>query len=259
MILIDRREDEQLTRELARFHLPFACVELPWGDCSFAGKGPDGPLLIGFERKRLPDLIHSMQDRRLAGSQLVGMRQLYARVGLVVEGLWRPGQEGTIEVQDGHGEWVEYYHRKKQGIAWRQIDSFLQSLVELCGVEVWRTATVRETAHLYCSRYRWWQKDYALHRSHRQIHALDPLAARGGRVEFGREPNAIVRVAAQIPGIDRKAWSIGEQFGSVWEMTDASIERWESVWWDDGKGKRKQFSRESARKIVAWLRGLEVA
>src|SRR5580704_1028800 len=94
-LLLDDREDQVLEQYLARFGLPLSRVRLDFGDLAI--QSCDGRL-IGYERKRLPDLINSMKDRRLSGHQLKGMYSLYDRVELVVEGVWRAGDGGAIEV-----------------------------------------------------------------------------------------------------------------------------------------------------------------
>ena len=82
MILIDDREDRRLLNELARFtDIPVNSIRLEFGDATWTGSGPGGKTIqIGFEHKRLTDLIACIKDRRLAGSQLVGMYRMYDRV-----------------------------------------------------------------------------------------------------------------------------------------------------------------------------------
>jgi hypothetical protein len=69
------------------------------------------------------------------------------------------------------------------------------------------------------------------------------------------EPNPVTRLAAQIPGIDSKAWDVGKYFASPTELVNADANDWVQVPWTDRKGKVKHFGRESARAIVAWMRG----
>jgi ERCC4-type nuclease len=252
-ILLDDREDSALGDQLARFGLPISVVRLDFGDLAIqSSKG----LLIGYERKRLTDLISSMQDRRLSGHQLRGMWSMYDRVELIVEGIWRAGQNDEIEVAT-QGKWVTLFHRGS-GISYRQIDSYLYSQYQCGGVPYWRTNSTAETAHLYASRWHWWQKDYELHKSHDVLFTNEPSAQkRGAVVMMQGDPSPVTLVAAQIPSIDAIAWDVGKHFSSVEEMVLASPQAWRRVAWTDRKGRVKHFGRERAQGIVNWLRGVK--
>ena len=250
-ILLDDREDQLLADHLARFGLPLSVVRLDYGDLAIQASNG---WLIGYERKRLTDLIACMQDRRLAGHQLRNMWGTYDRVELVIEGLWRPGENDCIEVPNGSKHWATLFHRGN-GMSYRQVDSYLYSQYEMGGVPCWRTGSVAETAHLYASRFHWWQKDYELHKSHDALFTNSPTAQRRGAVLLMQgEPNAVTLTAAQIPGIDAKAWDVGKYFKSPAEMCEADEYEWRQVPWTDRKGNVKHFGKQTAREIVAWLR-----
>lgn len=253
-ILLDDREDSHLADQLARFGLPVTVARLDFADLAI--QSSEG-LLIGYERKKLLDLINCMKDRRLSGYQLSGMRRLYDRVEVVVEGLWRPGDDGAIEVPVRGGWQTLYtYGAGGGGISYRQVDSYLYSQYEMAGVGVWRTGSVSETAHLYASRWHWWQKDYDLHKSHDVIFSNDPTAQRRGAVTVQNgDPNPVVITAAQVPGLDAKSWDIGKQFKSIRDMANASEIDWRRTTWTDRKGNVKRFGPATARKIVEWFRG----
>lgn len=254
-ILLDDREEPALANYLSlQFGLPVTVCRLDYGDLAIQSSSG---LLIGYERKKLSDLISSMQDRRLAGHQLKGMWGLYDRVELVIESLWKPGENGELEVPASGRGWQTLYHRGS-GISYRQVDSYLYSQYECGGVPCWRTGSMLETAHLYASRWHWWQKDYDLHRSHDVLFSNLPAAQRRGAVMLHQgEPNAVTMLASQIPGIDAKAWDVGKHFSSPEQMVLADERDWRRVAWTDRKGNVKHFGMESARKIVAWLRGEE--
>ena len=150
MIVLDDRERDIMPC-LSRFDVPAAPCRLDFGDAFFIGCGPLGSVTIGFERKKLTDLIASMRDRRLAGHQLRGMWGSYDYVYLVIEGIWRAGDGGSIEHPVG-GRWVPLYF-KSTGISYRQVDSFISTLELLGGVIVCKTNGPSETAALYVSRY----------------------------------------------------------------------------------------------------------
>ena len=258
-ILLDDREDPAMQEQLSRFGLPVSVVRLDFGDLAI--QSCDGRL-IGYERKKLSDLINCMKDRRLSGYQLKGMYSLYDRVELVIEGIWRPAAGDAIEVPSGrNGGWQTLYSQgfNRSGISYRQVDSYLYSQYECGGVAVWRTSTTAETAHLYASRYWWWQKEYHLHKSHDTLFVNQPSAQRRGAMTLHQgDPNAVTLLAAQIPGLDAKAWDVGKWFKSPYDMAQATVAEWQRVEWTDRSGNVKHFGKETARQIVAWLRGLKV-
>jgi len=252
-ILLDDREDPALASQLSRFGLPLSVVHLEYGDLAIQSSGG---LMIGYERKRLTDLIACMQDRRLAGHQLRSMWSSYDRVELVIEGLWKPNEHGAIEVPNGRaGAWQTLYHRNS-GISYRQVDSYLYSQYECGGVPCWRTGSLIETAHLYVSRFHWWQKDYELHKSHDVLFSNNPSAQRRGAVTLHQgDPNPVTMLAAQIPGLDAKSWDVGKHFDSPASMVNASETEWRKVCWTDRKGNIKHFGKDTVRSIRNWLHG----
>lgn len=250
-ILLDDREDQSLATRLGSFGLPVTVAHLDYGDLAIRSSGG---LLIGYERKRLTDLITSMQDRRLSGHQLRNMFHTYDRVELVVEGLWKPSDSGAIEVPYANA-WQTLYHYGA-GVSYRQVDSYLYSQYECGGVPCWRTGSLMETSHLYASRWHWWQKDYDLHKSHDVLFTNSPSAQRRGAVTLHQgDPNAVTLLAAQIPGLDAKSWDVGKHFKSPYEMCNATEAEWRRVVWTDRKGTPKRFGKATAHTIWSWLRG----
>lgn len=250
-MLVDDREEPALLQQLERFGMPASSCRLDYADVVI--ESCDGRI-IGFERKRIHDLINSMEDRRLSGSQLKGMHATYDRVELIVESIYRPGENGEIEVP-GRSGWQPLFWRGG-GISYRQVDSYLYSQYECGGVAIWRTGYVQETAQLLVSRWHWWQKPYHLHKSHDTIYTNNPAAQRRGAVMLHQgEANPVTLLAAQIPGLDAKAWDVGKYFSSPFEMVAASVDDWRRCPWTDRSGNVKHFGKETAREIVAWLKG----
>jgi ERCC4-type nuclease len=249
--LLDDREDPDMRTLLERWGIPVSVVRLDSADFVLQSSGG---LNVAFERKRLSDMVNCMQERRLTGLQLRNMRSTYDRTEIVFEGMMRPDQNGSLCVPR-NGSWVPYYFGGN-GISYRQLDSFLYTQYECAGVPCWRTMSIYETAQLYVSRYHWWQKDYDLHRSHDCIYSNDPTKQRRGAVTIHEgEPNPVTLVAAQIPGIDAKAWDIGKAFRSISDMVNASDSEWRRVPWTDRKGNVKHFGKQTVKEIRAWLTG----
>lgn len=250
-VVIDDREDPRLVHELARFQVPCATLRLEHGDAYWQSSAG---LLVGWERKRLTDLVACIKDRRLAGSQLVGMHKTYDRVNLVIEGIWRPTASGTVEQFNGGGAWHPL-HFKSEGISYQAIDGYLESLSEIGGVRVWRTQSFQETAALYASRFHWWQRPYDSHRSVDAIYSPDPEFQRQGKVKMFREATPVVQAAALLPHVDAKSWSLAVQYASPRDLYNADVADWQRTTWTDSSGKEKRFGRKVAEEIVGWLRG----
>src|SRR5258708_3403809 len=94
VIVLDRREAPALQEAVRATGIEMAVTELSFGDAMFLGKGPEGECSVGFERKKLDDLITSMKDRRLSGHQLRGCWQAYTFVYLLSEGIFRERSGG---------------------------------------------------------------------------------------------------------------------------------------------------------------------
>lgn len=222
-MIVDRREQD-IIPYLRRHDLPLQVTELDYGDAHWCGNGPDGPMTVMYavERKKIRDLVNGMRDRRLSGHQLLGMRRLYDRLALVVEGPWRAGESGEVEVLNGG------WHPLTVGkslVLYRSVAAYLLSLEWRGGVTVWRTTNIVETAALYDVAYRWTtEKLWEDHHSHDQLYA--PVT-----VEVGRpyEPTMVERMAAQLPGVDRRARLVAQYFQTPVAMATAGMAEWLKV------------------------------
>lgn len=231
-LLIDDREDTSITRALSGLDVDFTVARLDFGDCCWEGNGPRGPIMIGVERKHLSDLVSSMTDRRLAGFQAPGMRRLYDVLYLVIEDVWRVSDSGGIE-QRRAGAWRPMYsYSDKSGVNYRQLDSYLCSISILYGVNILRSMSARETASIYAARYHWWRKPFDHHHTHQLIWSPEATGdiRRGSKAGFRvQEPGLVEQCASLLPGIDRKAWSVGKRFRTVEEMALAEEKDWREI------------------------------
>lgn len=201
------------------------------GDFSFLGSGPDGlNLTIGGELKALSgrsqDALDSWKSGRFVGTQLPKMVRNYQRIYLIIEGVYRPGENGCIEVP----KWVNSEART-QSWEWvplpfhtdyRQFDNWLNSLTESGKVRVKRTLDRFETARVIMDLYLWWQKDYDDHRS---LFGFDTSQA-----PVGELPSFKRRVAKEIDGIGwNKSEQVATYFPSVQAMSNAPMEDWMAI------------------------------
>lgn len=232
MLIVDRRED---TLGLFKpFDVEVESAELDSADYCFIGNGADAdrPLLIGIERKKIRDLINSMRDRRLSGSQAPDMAMTYDRRYLVIEGIWGTGKTGAIEELCGR-EWRSLTGSKRAPVLAREVDSFLSSMEEFFGFNIWKTRNAWETVAWIVSKYKYWSKPYADHHTHEQIYAPVPDGA-GRRMRFvsleeqirrelGEAGVLCWRMAAQIPGIDRRAEAVAREFKHSGKLHEATV------------------------------------
>lgn len=242
MIRLDERVG---SKELERLFTPYGIVplltRLEFGDLDFIGHGPKGDTAVVIERKRIDDLIQSMQSHRLSGHQLPGMARQYDYCYLVVEGIWRRGKEGNVEVLTNG--WVS------RGLSYRAITSYLSTLQLRAGVNVWQTTNEYDTVGWVVDTYRWWtQKKWDEHNAHEAVYApADTNQGQGRKLSFKpREVRLAEKIALQLPGIADKRASEKKLQGFIEKLLGVGKDRWEK---EGGVGK------STAQKIQGALNG----
>jgi ERCC4-type nuclease len=219
--------------------------QLEYADMCFWGSGHDGPVMVGMERKIITDLIASMRSNRLSGYQLPGLMQACGFVYIVVEGIWQCGKGGEIECAV-KGGWATLRVGSRP-VLYREVDHYLATLEHRCGVTVKYTANREQTVAYVVSRYQWWQKEWLKHDSYEAIYAPYEEKISSRRGSFTRRTVGPVEVvAAQFPGVSKKAYEFGKRFKSVRGMVNASVKELAEV---EGIGKK------GAEKIDKWLEG----
>jgi ERCC4-type nuclease len=252
---VGSREFEPLLARLGA--KPILVPRLP-ADFALLGCGRDGKeWRIGVERKTLSDLGSSLLMDRLFGTQLPRMLQEYDRVWLIVEGLWRCGDDDCIEV------WGWDPRTKRQGwvasrvpLSWSQLQGWMMSYDEAVsewkgpsGVvghgRRWRTGTEKETARWLAALLRWWNKPYHRHNGHIAIELDRPMP---GKVHaMIHRPNQVQKTAFSLPELGAKtALKVGRHFKTVLEMIEAEREEWRAA----GVG------RKDADTVYRAIRGL---
>lgn len=223
---------------------------LDFGDLEWEGNGPRGRCAIVVERKRIEDLVQSMQSKRLSGHQLPGMAANYDYCYLMVEGVWRPGPEGQLQIGRGSfesestfgGRWLP---SRERGLLYRSVDNYLASLELMAGVIYRRTMGPLETVATVIDLFRWWEKPWADHRAHLGVYA-PAVATRGkGRLTLApRKVSVAEKIAMQLPGLDTKAQLVAEHFRTARNMANANESEWKAI---------KGVGKVTAREVVeAW-------
>ena len=247
-----RIDDRKGSGELARYFTPYGIrtqVErMDFGDFAWEGSGPRGSCMVGVERKRIEDLIDSMQSKRLSGHQLPGIAAHYDFAYLLVEGMWRPNSEGLVEICNGGG-W------KARGLHYRALDGYLSSIELRGGLYLRRTATMAESVWQLASLYLGWQKDWAEHRAHDVVYA--PAEPRRQLFSRARHVSLCEKAVMQIPGVGDKAQFIADRFKSWRAAAKAPIEAWIGLEWRTRKGLLRHISAEEAGRIDALIGGSE--
>lgn len=256
MLLIDRREEHSdLVTKLRRLGCDAEYTHLDFGDCCFEGwgLGSDGSeqrVMVGLERKRLSDLVNCMRDRRLSGHQLRGMRQVYDHLFVVVEDVWRPGDNGEIVTFRG-GQWRAFYTGKSP-VAYRQVLAYLTTLELVGQVSIRRSSSPDETANQYAALWHWFNaKKWSEHGSIDQIYTTTPGESDAGRrgrramLPVDRKITRLEMIAAQLPGVDSKARDVAKHFGTVRAMASATEKDWLAI-----KGVGKVTAKEAVRVMT---------
>lgn len=235
MILLDPRIGSgELLPYFRPYDIPVELTPLDSGDACFFGNGPDGDGLMGFERKVITDLATSKRDNRLQGFQLPKMSETYAICHLIVEGIWRPGEGGLIEVWCGKG-----WRAMKPTMMYRELDHFLAELSYIKGIFIERTSDRAQTVAYLVSRYKFFNdKHWSQHDRTDKIYApCNPTQGANGRsIRSGfikRTVPTLERQMIQVDGIGNDAYWIGRRFGnmetfmkhSIAEIAETVVER----------------------------------
>lgn len=247
LLLDDRVGSKELAPLFTPFGLELEVKRLPFGDIAFEGNGPNGKCAVVIERKRIGDLIQSITSKRLSGHQMPGMADMYDYCYLIVEGIWRPGPEGSIQIGQGSmgatqhygGAWSKTYGR---GMQYAAVDNYLATLELHAGVIYRRTMTDVETVITVVDLYKWWSKRWWGHSSHLGVYApAEPVAGRGRLNLARRKVSLAERWAMQIDGVDAKGQAIAEHFGSARALANGTVEDWDAI---------KGISKLTAERVV---------
>ena len=191
-----KRKYQDLTPHFRAIQCPVEVRDLPFGDASFEGNGPNGPIEVGIERKRLHDVLKCIDDGRL-GWQLEGMKGLYTISILLVEGHWRPhAPEGWL--MEGFHDGASFGYCKPGGsrLPYTKLSRFLIT-VQLSGVIVCCTRDPFHTAYTMADWFHYFQKSWDAHQSLLKIPKMN-IPTLGQKVPLVR------KWAADIEGVGIK-------------------------------------------------------
>lgn len=193
---------------------PHGMVELrhlQFGDFMWVGNGAEGePWMIGIERKTIGDLVGCITTGRFSGHQLIGLMNTYNVVYVVVEGLYRPNPSTGVLETFKRGRWSALLHGKRPFL-YSAVVNFLNTITNLCGVVVVRTATENETVHAILALYHWWtDKKWADHGSHMVMYTPPRKHTTWAK------PPLVAKIANTLEGVGwERAHDIARVFGTV--------------------------------------------
>lgn len=246
MIHIDPRSGsgELLPLFLAhRAHPQAQHSHLPAGDFCFTISGPDGPTLLGIERKTLTDFISSHRTARLS-EQIPKMLDHYARHSyIVIEGIYKVNRlTGSIEVPrtvNGKRQWVGV-SGNREPIPAEEIDGVITTITEKTPIKIWRTDSPEATVDWVVNKAHWGETDWKKHHSHEGIHVPAPY------VQVGKASD-VRRTAFSIRDIGwERSWEVEQRFKTIEEMVNAPVEDWMKI---------PGFGKALSMKIYNRLRG----
>lgn len=219
-------------------------------DFEWQGNGPDGLMQCGVERKSISDLLTSIRDRRLAGAQIGHMIRACPVRYLLVEGLWRRGQDGMVEtgrtvnvsqtVSKIYGVYQSEVIRWQQARGshnWEGIQHSLASICQQGGFLLIQTRDEGETAAWLAAEHDWWQKPWEAHMTSKSLYV--PEVQRGAREAAsglwrGKKANVREAWLHALPGIGSKAVRLAENFRAPEDIAALSEKGWLAL---DGIGK----------------------
>lgn len=251
MIVLDPRVGSgELEDYFAQYDVEVRSRHIDFGDAWFWGSGEDGPVKVGIERKAITDLVSSMRSDRLSGFQLRGLLDTYKWVYLLIEGVYRCSETGVVEIFGGRSRMGGAIWRPLtiagNPISFREVNHYINTLQCKCGIIVDYTGSDRETVAWMVSQYKWWEKPWDKHDAHEAIYAPTEHIMPGRRGGWVRkEIGPIEMVAAQLPGVSKKAFNFRKHFANARDLANAEVKELMKV---DGVGK------DIAKRIYEWWR-----
>lgn len=191
-------------------------------DFQWTGEGQSGTVLVGVERKAISDLLQSIRSHRLAGGQIGRGLDTYDYYYLIVEGPWRRGEGGMLEVG-----WP--WHEPKGQFRYAEVTHFLDRLRIFGGVYVWRVFDQDETVATLVDLYNEWQQSWEERLGKRVIYAPAPIPPREGKF-FQPKATPVQSWLYQLPGMgDKKTFELAPHFAAPRSIVDMQSHEWEQL------------------------------
>lgn len=243
MIYVDERTGSvelAVTFQHHRSHPAVSIKRLPAADFCFSGNGPDGPCMIGVERKTIygqtnahtgsqfRDLFSSIRTGRLSGEQLPKLLDHYDFIVIIVEGIFRTdAATGIIQVWV-RGKWEPALCGQSVFLA-SEMYRFLFTLSLQPRVVVVFLSSEKETVEYIVETLQgYFAKPWDKHHAHMGLHTPSLMATIG-------KASTLRRMAAALKGIGwERSAAVEAHFGTVATMVNADPKEWMKI---EGVGK----------------------
>jgi ERCC4-type nuclease len=236
--------------ELFRRHPDCPPVEkrrLEAGDFQFTGEGPEAPVVVGVERKRVTDMLNSIRTGRFSGEQLPKLLRIYDYVFLVLEGTatWRTNfRSGLLERRKG-SSW-EPLMIGKQVFTGLELDSYLNDIVTCTPIKVHLTRDAEDTVSYVLGLMHSFSKPWEKRNHHVAIH-------RPTEYVQVRKASTLRRILYTLDSVGWERSSAAEDYflskyphSPVEGMMQAAISEWTKI---------PGFGREISKKVWEQLHG----
>lgn len=225
MILIDYREENatkraanlDLKRHIERLGVKVEVTDLQFGDAAFEMRGPNGPLMVGIERKGIHDMLSCIDDSRY-NAQRIGMKSMYDISVLMLEGHWKPHDPEGI-LMEGFSGGISWGYARPRGarVMYSKLYRYLIS-VTLSGVIITYS---RDPFHTAFNIVEWYQ--YGQKRDHTSLLEIQKVAI----PTLNRKPSLLRKWANDLDGIGTKMSELAERnFRSALELANADESEW---------------------------------
>lgn len=153
---------------------------------------------LGVELKTIGDLLRVVFDGRFAGSQLPAMRATYERCALIVQGPYRRGDMGALEMPRGPHRWETPQWARTMD--WARFEGWQMTMQLMAGLPIIRRQTEQETVE-WLVRADDWVRRWDEHASHE---AWDTSYGQELWAEPGKGPSRLALMLKEIPGFEVK-------------------------------------------------------
>ncbi len=224
MILIDRRAGSaELEPLISQLGAPTQIMDLDAGDFAVDGNGPNGSIMICIERKRVRDMLDSVQSGRFAGLQMPLMLSRYEQCYLIVEGRFRPGERGLLEEYSWRTKTWHPVYINRDGMTYQAFMGYLTSLESTTRLRLRQSESAEETANLVVALYHFWAKPWAHHDANKVFYVENHT---GPLINYP----LIRRWAKELPGVGwERSVGVAASFPNAGAMANATSADWLKV------------------------------
>jgi ERCC4-type nuclease len=235
----DRAGSKDLYIPLKELGMDAILTRLDSADVSFMGNGPDGPIQVGIEHKKLSDALSCLKDSRLTAFQIPPMIRNYEHCWLMVQGIYKAGDNGELL------EWTSYRKSgdlvqttkwkpvffKKRAFMYSDFNNWLNSIALQSPLRIKETRNIYESCVAIRDLYNYYQKPWKDHKTFKAIYQPpnpDMLDIKVSQIR---------KLAATLPGI---GWELSKEIEAAFRTPKRMFSAPESEWVKiPGIGKKK--------------------